>query len=124
MTLQNEIRTDEGITVGRCAACGVETVPVPEFCPSCLSEDIVEEHNDGVGVVYAATAVRRGPKGVELPYGLAFVDLGDTLRIMVRYACGDAPLPPRTSVVVTQTGAAGAVPVFTASVVAQDGAGA
>ncbi|MGW5239229.1 OB-fold domain-containing protein [Monashia sp. NPDC004114] len=102
----------------------METVPTPEFCPGCLSEDVVEEQHEGVGVVYAATAVRRGPKGVDLPYGLAFVDLSDSLRVMARYACGDAPLPPQTSVAVTQTGAAGSVPVLTASVIAQEGAGA
>ncbi|MGW0177203.1 Zn-ribbon domain-containing OB-fold protein [Rhodococcus sp. NPDC003322] len=125
MTEQTEQRkagAPPGVWVGRCAACGEIAVPRPEFCPRCLGDDVVEERHDGAGVVYAATAVRRGPKGVALPFGLAYVDLSETLRVMARYELCDAPLLPQTRVVVTQTGATRTVPVLTASVVAEEGA--
>jgi uncharacterized OB-fold protein len=120
MTLQDEAPVAEGVPLGECATCGEQTLPVPEFCPRCLSDHVMEKRHSGAGVVYAATAVRRGPKGVELPYGLAYVDLSETVRVMARYACGDAPLPPQTRVVVSQTGATGPVPVLTATETPQE----
>ncbi|MGE4427636.1 MAG: Zn-ribbon domain-containing OB-fold protein [Solirubrobacteraceae bacterium] len=117
MNEQEQIEYHQGVPVGRCEKCGELTVPRPVFCPRCLSDAIAHEQYDGAGVVYAATAVRRGPKGVELPYGLAFIDLGGKLRVMARYACGDGPMAPDTPVTVAQTAAVGPVPVLTATVV-------
>ncbi|WP_109526435.1 Zn-ribbon domain-containing OB-fold protein [Nocardia aurea] len=121
MTEQLKTGVPSGVWVARCAACGAVAVPRPEFCPQCLSDDVVEEWNSGAGVVYSATVVRRGPKGVALPYGLSYIDLGEELRVMARYECSDTPLLPQTPVVVAQTGQTGSVPILTASVVTQEG---
>ena len=124
MTVQDEAEAAEGLDVGQCSDCGEKAVPVPAFCPCCLGANIARVRHSGIGVVYAATAVRRGPKGVDLPYGLAYVDFDASLRVMARYACGEAPLPPLTRVVVRQSGADADKPLLTATALSEEGAGA
>jgi uncharacterized OB-fold protein len=124
MAMDPHATTDQsvGITVGRCSNCATTTVPVPEFCPTCLSSDVAGEQHDSDGVVYAATVVRRGPKGVDLPFGLAYIDLTDTLRIMSRYTVDGERLAPGTRVTVSENIGPAGVPLFEAAPAAGRGA--
>ena len=90
---------------GHCGQCGHFSIPQPETCPACLSQDIRADSVAGVGTIYSATVVRAGPRNRNLPYGLAFVDLDAGIRIMAAYAVDDAhPLEPDQRAFVSQIG--------------------
>ena len=103
------------VEVGRCAECGSETAPPPEWCPACWSDRVESVPTEGPGVVAAATVVHRGPRDVELPFGLAYVDVSDRLRLMMRFDAQDAGVVPGARVRVSERASDGPIPVYTAT---------
>jgi uncharacterized OB-fold protein len=69
----------------RCSACGTTTFPARAFCPHCRATTGI----DGValtpdGHVHSFTVVRQAPAGVDVPYVLAQIDLGDGVRVLAQ----------------------------------------
>lgn len=70
---------------GRCRDCGTVTFTRRTICPTCWktdTQDAVELSRRGT--FYAHTIVRNPPPGAAGPYAIAYVDLPENLRIMVR----------------------------------------
>lgn len=68
-----------------CRQCG-HSFFVPRWsCPFCRSEDWEYEQSSGLGVVYSATVVHRGPDDTwPTPYVLAIVDLEEGWQMLSR----------------------------------------
>lgn len=67
----------------RCSACGTATFPARAFCPHCRATAGI----NGValvpdGHIHSFTVVRQAPAGVDVPYVLAQIDLGDGVRVL------------------------------------------
>lgn len=74
----------------RCTGCGHPTAFWAPCCPVCRGE--VKPAAFGPrGTVWSSTVVRVPVAGLEPPYGLAYVDLDDGPRVLVRTI---APSPP------------------------------
>ncbi|HZT52029.1 MAG TPA: OB-fold domain-containing protein [Stellaceae bacterium] len=70
---------------GRCRRCGTVTFTQRAICPSCWQADTQEPVElSRRGTFYAHTIVRNPPPGAAGPYAIAYVDLPEKLRIMVR----------------------------------------
>ncbi len=69
-----------------CAECAVKTFPPRDICPRCGgTAEAAKAPLSTVGVVYALTIVRNAPKGLTVPYVLAYVDLpAEEVRVMSR----------------------------------------
>lgn len=102
------------VELGRCTECGTETAPPPEWCPACWSDHVETVLTEGPGRVAAATVVHRGPRDVPLPFGLAYVDVTDRLRLMMRFDANDTGMVPGVDVRVSAQATDGPVPVYTA----------
>jgi uncharacterized OB-fold protein len=75
---------------GRCDACGHDLAVLPSRCARCGAA--VSPHLYGpLGTVWAFTVVHvPGRPGEEVPYTLAYVDLDDGPRVLVRLGSGAA----------------------------------
>lgn len=70
----------------RCVDCGAVFFPRTPICDGCLSEDLREYRLPRAGVIYSYTVMHVGARGVSTPFGLAYVDLSDGLRVLARLA--------------------------------------
>lgn len=97
--------TEAMLSGGRCAECQYFCIPMLATCAVCMSQDIAADSVSGIGTLYSATVVRNGPRDRALPYGLAFVDLDEGIRVMASYSVDDSgALDPDTRVRVNQRG--------------------
>jgi uncharacterized OB-fold protein len=70
---------------GRCRRCGTVTVTVKPICPHCWKAGTQEEIAlSQHGALYAFTIVRHAAPGAVAPYAIAYVDLPENVRVMVR----------------------------------------
>jgi uncharacterized OB-fold protein len=70
---------------GRCRNCGTVTLTMKPICPFCWKAGSQEEAAlSQRGVLYAFTIVHHPPPGAAGPYAIAYVDLPENLRVMVR----------------------------------------
>jgi uncharacterized OB-fold protein len=70
---------------GRCKVCGTTTYAMRQICPRCWACDSQEETAlASRGTLYSYTIVRNAPPGYGGPYAIAYVDLPENLRVMVR----------------------------------------
>jgi uncharacterized protein len=69
----------------RCRECGTVTLMRRAICPHCWKADTQEatELSDR-GKLYSYTIVRNPPAGMPGPYAIAYVDLPENIRLMVR----------------------------------------
>src|SRR5690606_2861577 len=68
----------------RCNACGVTTFPKRPVCPSCMSDQVVEETLPRTGTLYSFTVLRVGPERWLRPAALGYVDLPNNVRVFSR----------------------------------------
>lgn len=70
---------------GQCRYCELVTLGKKVICPGCWSRDAQNEVAlSGAGRFYSYTIVRHPPRGFEGPYAIAYVDLPENLRLLVR----------------------------------------
>jgi uncharacterized OB-fold protein len=84
------IQTARGwaILCGECDSCKALIFPMPPICPTCLGESISTRPIDSQGRLYTYTIVHAARPGWNSPYGLAYVDFPEGVRI-----CGPLDLP-------------------------------
>lgn len=68
----------------KCAECGELTYPVLTACPGCGGCDFLASPLPSAGSLYSYSVVHMGPKGVDVPYIVGYVDLSDGLRVFGR----------------------------------------
>jgi uncharacterized OB-fold protein len=68
----------------KCTECGTSIYPVLTVCPQCGGRDFVASPLPAVGHLYSYSVVQVGPKGVDVPYVIGYVDLSDGLRVFGR----------------------------------------
>ncbi|MBI2876281.1 MAG: Zn-ribbon domain-containing OB-fold protein [Candidatus Tectomicrobia bacterium] len=74
----------------RCRACGRSFFPRRSLCPSCQTEEALEEVPLSTeGVLYSYCVIYTPPEGFEAPYALGYVDLPEDLRIFAPLAADD-----------------------------------
>jgi uncharacterized OB-fold protein len=66
---------------GRCADCGAQMFPQPPVCPTCMSENILEEEMPRCGKLYSYTVVYVGPKKWFKPFAVGYIDLPNGVRV-------------------------------------------
>ncbi len=78
----------QGRVVGsRCAACGYPSAQTGlPWCPACQGGEMVEEGFGPGGVLWSSTRVHLRVLHRNPPYSLAYVDLDDGPRVLVRLA--------------------------------------
>jgi uncharacterized OB-fold protein len=69
----------------RCEECGTVTLIARPVCPGCWKSNTqkavdLSDH----GILYSYTIVRHPPPGMTGPYAIAYVDLPEKIRLMVR----------------------------------------
>lgn len=84
------IETQRGwaIVCGECDVCKAVIFPAPPICPECLGESISVRPIDSQGTLYTYTIVHAARPGWNSPYGLAYVDFPEGVRI-----CGPLDIP-------------------------------
>lgn len=80
---QSVEKTDGGwaIVCGQCNGCQSVIYPTPSICPHCLSQDIAKKPISSQGTLYTYTVVHAARAGWNSPYGLAYVDFPEGVRI-------------------------------------------
>lgn len=69
----------------RCGRCGTLTFPVATVCPSCWEgAELVREALPQTGTVAAFSVVHVPADGIAAPYGIAYVDFTDRIRLCGR----------------------------------------
>lgn len=68
----------------KCSGCETRIYPVLTACPQCGGRDFVASPLPAVGTLYCYSVVHMGPKGVDTPYTIGYVDLSDGLRVFGR----------------------------------------
>lgn len=74
----------------RCVACRYPVARRVPRCPACAGAVDPAEFGP-LGTVWSATVTRVSIPGTEPPFGLAYVDVDDGPRILVRFAPDAAP---------------------------------
>lgn len=69
------------IMCGRCSECGTVTFPKPMICSSCLSTDVKEHEVSEGGKLYTYSVLHTKRPGWPTPYGVAYVDFPEGVRI-------------------------------------------
>jgi uncharacterized OB-fold protein len=73
----------------RCRECGTVSLTRSRFCPACWNRDSQDEHTlSDRGTLYSYTIVHHAPPGYDAPYGIAYVDLLEGVRLMARVDAG------------------------------------
>ncbi len=96
---EEQFRTDGtavALRATRCRGCASVWFPHRAQCSDCASGDVDQFLTSAIGVSYASTIVRVGPKDFPAPYTLAYVDI-DGARVLAHVASADA-VPPGTRV--------------------------
>lgn len=74
----------------RCKQCDARMFPTNTLCPFCLSEDVEALPLSPVGNLYSYTFIHVAPPLWEVPYGIAYVDLPERVRVFGKLADADA----------------------------------
>lgn len=76
----------------RCGKCGTTILLARHICPHCWATGTQEpaELSDH-GILYSYSIVRNPPPGVQGPYAIAYVDLPENIRLMVRAGADITP---------------------------------
>ncbi len=75
----------EALVGGKCRNCGTVTFGLRAICPSCWQSGTQDEVElSRRGRYYAHTLIRNPPPGATGLYAIAYVDLPENLRVMVR----------------------------------------
>jgi uncharacterized OB-fold protein len=82
-------RSDDGDAVSllgtRCGHCGTYSFPPVAVCPECWKRDaLAVEALQQPGIVAAFTVSRIAQEGIEAPYGVAYVDFSQGVRLCGR----------------------------------------
>jgi uncharacterized OB-fold protein len=72
-----------------CADCGKHLFPPAEVCPECLSENLADLALGATGTLYSWSVVHAAPKGWNLPFIAAYVDLPDDVRVFTHIVDAD-----------------------------------
>jgi uncharacterized OB-fold protein len=76
----------------RCSECSRTYFPPRPFCPACASRSVEEFAASGEATLYSYVIVHRGPKGWDIPYSLAVVELAEGPRMMTNIVgCPQTP---------------------------------
>ena len=88
-------RSRLGFIGGRCRRCGAVNYPVRKLiCMECHEESKFDEVRlNRRGEIYTIVSVHYAPSGVEGPYAIAVVDVGDGVRVLGRMADCDPDVP-------------------------------
>ncbi|GAA0514244.1 hypothetical protein GCM10009097_34630 [Pigmentiphaga daeguensis] len=76
------------LVCGRCNRCGTVVFPRPPICPVCLDESLEPDLVCDGGILYSYSIVHAVRAGWTSPYGLAYVDFPNGVRI-----CGPLDIP-------------------------------
>ncbi|MBK5123924.1 OB-fold domain-containing protein [Burkholderia sp. R-69980] len=68
----------------KCADCAALLYPALTTCPECGGRTFAASPLQAVGNLYCYSVVHMGPKGVDVPYVVGYVDLSDGLRLFGR----------------------------------------
>ncbi|WP_233887062.1 Zn-ribbon domain-containing OB-fold protein [Paraburkholderia flagellata] len=68
----------------KCADCEAPIYPVLTVCPQCGGRGFIAAPLPAIGTLYCYSVVHMGPKGVDTPYTVGYVDLSDGLRVFGR----------------------------------------
>ena len=66
---------------GRCGDCGTTFFPSAHVCPECMSEKVAPTDLSSDGSLYSWSVVHAAPKGWNLPFIAAYVDLPEDIRV-------------------------------------------
>ncbi len=69
------------ILCGKCQECATVVFPKPPICPTCLSTDIEVSRVSEGGTLYSYSVVHAARAGWQAPYGIAYVDFPQGVRI-------------------------------------------
>ncbi len=82
-----KIKDGQYFLVGtRCKSCRRHLYPPVEICPFCFVRDVEEAYLSRRGKLQAWTVVWVPPAGFEAPYGVAYVDLPEKVRVFAHLA--------------------------------------
>jgi uncharacterized OB-fold protein len=70
----------------RCTACDARMFPANSLCPFCLSEAVEMLPLSPVGSLYSFTFIHVAPPAWTVPYGIAYVDLPERVRVFGKLA--------------------------------------
>ncbi|EEA03087.1 protein of unknown function DUF35 [Burkholderia sp. H160] len=68
----------------KCSHCETPIYPVITACPQCGNCGFVASPLPALGTLYSYSVVHMGPKGVDVPYIVGYVDLSEGLRVFGR----------------------------------------
>lgn len=68
----------------RCDGCRQVVFPEAAVCPACGGESLQRTELSREGVLYAWSRVHVGPRTLERPFTLGFVDLPEGVRVLAR----------------------------------------
>lgn len=68
----------------RCSGCEAPIYPVLTVCPHCGGRDFVALPLPAIGTLYCHSVVHMGPRGVDTPYTVGYVDFSEGLRVFGR----------------------------------------
>jgi len=67
-----------------CAACGLQLYPSLICCPQCGQCEFRASKLPALGRLYTYSVVQTGPKGIEVPYVVGYVELNAEMRVFGR----------------------------------------
>lgn len=73
----------------QCSSCGNIVFPQTDVCPACMSEEISPINLSSQGTLYSWSVVHAAPKGWELPFIAAYVDLPEDVRVFAHIIDAD-----------------------------------
>jgi uncharacterized OB-fold protein len=73
----------------RCRQCDARMFPANALCPFCLSEEVEALPLSPVGSLYSFTFIHVAPPAWEVPYGIAYVDTPERVRVFGKLADAD-----------------------------------
>ena len=68
----------------RCQSCAQVLFPEAAVCPACAGDSLQRVELSRQGTLYAWSRVHVGPKSLDRPYTLGFVDLPEGVRVLAR----------------------------------------
>ncbi|MBK20379.1 MAG: hypothetical protein CMM52_16225 [Rhodospirillaceae bacterium] len=72
-----------------CGECGKNVFPPTDVCPQCMSENLSSRKLSAQGKLYSWSVVHAAPKGWDLPFIAAYVDLPEEVRVFAHIVDAD-----------------------------------
>lgn len=72
-----------------CGDCGKTVFPLTDVCPHCISENLAPLKLSTQGKLYSWSVVHAAPKGWNLPFIAAYVDLPEEVRVFAHIVDAD-----------------------------------